>query len=112
MAELIGQHWEGDVLVRWWGDRATHEITVERVQDNTAVLDMVAAVNSEGAPSVDGLGRAMIEVPVTVAMEYCQKRGIPWEKLVYSNEYDAEYKLLAAEYSRLCYENHRAVKSA
>lgn len=109
MAELIGEHWEGDVRVRWYGDRTTNEVTVERWQDNARVLDMVAAVNAEGAPKVDGLGMAVIELPVTVAMEHCQKRGIPWEKFVYSNEYDAEYKRLAADYSRLTYENHRAV---
>lgn len=112
MAELIGEHWEGDVRVRWWGDRVTNEVTVERWQDNSAVLDMVAAVNAEGAPNVDGLGRAVIELPTVAAMEYCQKRGIPWEKFIYSNEYDAEFKRLAADHSRLTYENHRAVKSA
>ncbi len=112
MAELIGAHWEGDVRVEWWGDRADNTITIVRKQDNEHALRKVADISSEGAPSVDGLGRAVIELPVTVAQEYCAKRGIPWERFMYGNEYDAEYKRLAAEYSRLAYSNHRAVKAA
>jgi hypothetical protein len=112
MRRMIGQHWEEDVLVTWWGDPVTHEVTIERWQDNELALRKVHDINSEGAPSVDGLGRAVIELPVTVAQEYCAKRGIPWEKFMYGNQYDAEYKRLAAEYSRLTYSNHRAVKAS
>jgi hypothetical protein len=112
MAELIGQHWDGDVLERWWGDRSTNVVTIERVQDTQHYLNRVADVSADGAPSVDGLGRAMIELPETVALEYCAKRGIPYDKFIYSNTYDDEFKQLTREYSKLAYTNHRKVKTA
>lgn len=109
MIRLIGEHWEGDVRVRWYGDDVTHEVTIERSQDPQAALDMVAAVNSEGAPTIDGLGKPVAEVPVGAAMEYCSRRGIPWEKFLYGNQYDAEFKSFVAEYSRLAYRAKKTV---
>lgn len=109
MARLIGEHWEGDVRVRWWGDESSNEVTVERWQDPQAAVDLVQAINSEGAPTIDGLGRPVVEVPVTVAMEFCKGRGIPWEKFLYGNEYDAEFKRFAQEYTRLAYEPRKNV---
>lgn len=111
MIHLIGEHWEGDVRVRWYGDDVTNEVTVERWQDPQAALDMVAAVNAEGAPTIDGLGKPIAEVPVGVAMEFCEARGIPWEKFLYSNEYDDQYKRFAAEYSKLAYVSAKSVHS-
>lgn len=109
MIRLIGEHWEGDVRVRWYGDDATHEVTVERWQDPTRALEMVAAVNAEGAPTIDGLGSPVVEVPITVAMEFCQKRGIPWEGFLYGNEYDSEFKRFADEHQRLAYRRAKLV---
>lgn len=105
---LIGEHWEGDVRVRWYGDDATNEVTIERWQDAERVMDMVAAVNADGAPTIDGLGKPIAEVPVGAAIQFCNERGIPWEKFLYGNEYDAEYKRFAAEYSRLAYTNTKS----
>jgi hypothetical protein len=105
MVRLIGEHWEGDVRVRWYGDDVTNEVTIERWQDPTRAIEMVAAVNSDGAPTIDGLGKPVVEVPIVLAMEWAQQRGIPWEKLLYSNEYDAEFKRFASEHSKLAYEN-------
>ena len=109
MTRLIGEHWEGDVRVRWYGDEAEGTVTVERWQDPTKVLEMVAAVNVEGAPTIDGLGKPIAEVPVGAAMEFCERRGIPWEKFLYGNEYDAEYKTFAREYSKLAYRSAKSV---
>jgi len=109
MPRLIGEHWEGDVRVRWYGDDATSEVTVERWQDPQAALDMVAAVNVEGAPTIDGLGKPVVEVPVVTAMKFCQERGIPWEKFLYGNDYDGEFKRFAAEHSKLAYVNTKSV---
>lgn len=109
MIRLIGEHWEGDVRVRWYGDDVTHEVTIERWQDPQAAIDMVAAVNVDGAKTIDGLGKPIAEVPITVAMEFCEARGIPWEKFLYGNEYDEEYKRFAAEYSRLAYRSAQTV---
>ena len=113
MIRLIGEHWEGDVRVRWYGDDVTNEVTIERWQDPTRVLEMVAAVNADGgAKTIDGLGKPIAEVPVGAAMEFCEARGIPWEKFLYSNDYDDQFKRFAAEYSKLAYKSaksHHAV---
>lgn len=109
MRHMIGQHWEGDVRVTWWGDDITNEVTIERWQDAQRALDMVAAVNSEGAPTIDGLGKPIAEVPIGAAMEFCEKRGIPWEQFLYGNRYDDEYKRFAADYSKLAYRSAKSV---
>jgi len=106
---LIGEHWEGDVRVRWYGDDVTHEVTIERWQDPTQALELVAAVNSEGAPTIDGLGKPIAEVPIGAALQFCEQRGIPWEKFLYGNEFDDEYKRFAADYSKLAYANSKSV---
>lgn len=104
MIRLIGEHWEGDVRVRWYGDDVTHEVTVERWQDPQFLLDKVAAVNSAGgAQTIDGLGKPMGEIPVVKAMEWAEARGIPWEKLLYSHEYDAEFRAFFREHQKLAY---------
>ena len=109
MTRLIGEHWEGDVRVRWYGDDADKTITIERWQDPTKAVEMVAAVNAEGAPTIDGLGKPIGEIPVGAAMQFCEARGIPWEKFLYSNEYDAEIKRFIREYSKLAYESRKTV---
>lgn len=106
MTRKIGEHFEGDIRVRWFADG--DQITVERHQDAQAAVDLVSAVNAEGAPTIDGLGKPLVEVPLVAAMEWAQARGIPWEKLLYTNEYDAEFKRFAAEHSRLRYEARKA----
>ncbi|WP_324807219.1 hypothetical protein SH584_11485 [Sphingomonas sp. LY29] len=110
MIRKIGQHWEGDVRVTWYGDDVTKEVTVERWQDPQRAVDMVAAVNAEGGgKTIDGLGKPVVEVPIVAAMDFAARRGIPWEKLLYSNDYDEEFKRFAAEHSKLTYQNAKSV---
>lgn len=109
MIRLIGEHWEGDVRVRWYGDDVSNEVIVERWQDPQKALDLVAAVNSEGAPTIDGLGKPIAEVPITVAMKFCEERGIAWEKFLYGNDYDDQFKLFAQQHSKLAYESRKSV---
>lgn len=97
------------VLMQTFIDETTMEITVKRHDDAQAALDVVAAVNAAGAPTLDGIGKPVMEIPVVLAMDWAEKRGIPWEKLLYSNEYDAEFKRFGQAYSRLCYENRKSV---
>lgn len=104
MADLIGGHNEGDVRVTWHHDRSDNRIAIKREQDIQAVVDNVSAVNANGVQTVDGMGRPVIEMPVVLAMDWCEKRGIPWEKFLYSNEYDAEWKRFAQEHSKLAYQ--------
>ena len=100
---LIGEHWEGDVRVRWYGDDIAGTITIERWQDPQVVLDKVAAVNLDGAPTIDGLGKPIGEIPVIKAQEWAAARGIPWEKLIYSNEHDADLRAFLKEHNKLAY---------
>lgn len=97
------------IVTRTYIDDVSSEITVERSQDMQDALDHVAMVNAEGAPTIDGLGKPLFEVPVVLAMEWAEKRGIPWEKLLYSDEYNAEFKRFGMAYSRLRYDNTKSV---
>lgn len=111
MARKIGEHTDSNGIRETWWDNGDGNVTVQRSQDVQSVVDMVDAVNADGAPTIDGLGKPKYEIPVVAAMEWAQKRGIPWEKLLYSNEYDDQFKLFAAEHSRLAYANTKSVHS-
>lgn len=96
------------IVARTFYDDVTHEVTVSRSQDVQSAVDMVQAVNADGGVrSQDGLGLPVAEVPVIVAMEWAEKRGIPWEKLLYTNEYDDQFKRFCREHSKLQYQNAR-----
>lgn len=107
MSRLIGRHYEGDVRVSWHdtGDG----ITIEYHQDGQSAVDLVAAVNADGAPTIDGLGKPLVEVPIVAAQKWAMERGIPWEKLLYSNEFDDQFKRFAQEHSRLQYKSAKTV---
>jgi hypothetical protein len=78
-------------------------IAVRHTQDAEPIMDYVAAANLGGVHEVPGLGVPSFEVPITVAMEFCRKRGIPWERFLYTQEYDREWVKFGQEYSRLAY---------
>lgn len=84
-------------------DEGDNRIVVNRSEDVTPVLDAVAKANSHGTTEMPGLGRLVMEVPITLAILFCDDRGIPWEKFLYGNEYDDEFKRFAAEYEKLQY---------
>lgn len=109
MPELIGEHYESNGVRERWYDNGDGSVTVERYQDAQAAVDLVAAINADGAPTIDGLGKPIVEVPVVEAMAWAERRGIPWEKLLYSNEYDAEFKRFAQEYTKLAYKSAKTV---
>jgi hypothetical protein len=110
MAKLLYTDVGADgVLTETFIDEVSMEITIKRHDDAQAALDAVAAVNAVGAPTLDGIGKPVMEIPIVLAMDWAQKRGIPWEKLLYSNDYDAEFKRFGQAYSRLCYENRKSV---
>lgn len=110
MARLLGTEREGDADVRWYDDG--DQIAVHYHQDAQSVVDAVSAANLDGVKTHEGLGRPAFEVPVVAAMAWAQERGIPWEKLLYSNEYDDEFKRFAKEHSRLQYRPERKVFGA
>lgn len=111
MAELIGAHWEGDVWVEWWGDRATEMVTVVRKQDCEKILGKVADISAEGAPSVDGMGRSLGELPAVPLLEHCAKRGIEYAGIL-RGHHDDEIRRFLQDNSKLAYSNHRAVKAS
>ena len=78
-------------------------VGVRHTQDVEPILDHVARANQAGVHAIEGLGAPAFEVPITVAMEFCRKRGIPWERFLYSQEYDHEWVRFGQEYSRLAY---------
>ena len=88
-------------------DESTQTVGVRRTQDVEPIMDHVAAANAGGIREVEGLGRPAFEVPITVAMEFCERRGIPWERFLYSQEYDKEWVRFGQEYSRLAYKVQR-----
>jgi hypothetical protein len=108
MARKIGEHFDTNGIKETWWDDGDDKITIQRSDDAQEALDRVAAANLDGLPTLDGLGKPVIEVPVVEAMAWAERRGIPWEKLLYSNEYDDEFKRFAQAHSRLQY---RALKS-
>ncbi len=79
------------------------DLVVRRSEDAQPVIDAVAKANLNGTTEIEGLGRLVAEVPITLAMEFCQGRGIPWEKFMYTGEYDAEFKRFIAEHQRIAY---------
>lgn len=106
MPRILGVEYEGDVRVTYEQDG--DNIGVRYSQDVTSIIDKIAAENADGGmKAVEGIGRPKYEVPVSIAMDYCTKRGIPWEKFCYSNEYDSEWPRLAAEYSKFEYQHRK-----
>lgn len=103
MPHKIGEHLNANGIKETWWDMGDGTVTVQRSQDAQWAVDMVAAMNQDGVETIDGLGRPMFEVPEVEAMAWAERRGIPWEKLLYSNEYDDEFRKFGREYSRLQY---------
>lgn len=109
MARLIGEHWEGDVRVRWWGDEATKSITIERSHDVEGVIDMVAAENAEGLPVHDGIGSSLGRIDPILAEAYCTKRGIDVAKFLYGTEYADELKRFLKEHNKFAHKYTKTV---
>lgn len=113
MAKLIGQETVDGVTERWLYDETSDTIHVDRSQDIQDAIELMAAINAAGeAPYVEGLGKAVAEVPVVLAMRWAAMRGIQWEAFMYSNEYDSEWKRMFAAMKKLTYENHGRQQAA
>lgn len=78
-------------------------VAVRRAQDVEPTIDAIARANLDGVTEVPGLGRLVAEVPITVAIEFCEQRGIPWERFMYRNEHDAEFKRFIADRAKFQY---------
>ena len=79
------------------------QVIVRRTQDTTPIMDAVARANVDGVTEIPGLGRLIAEVPITVGIEFCEARGIPWEAFMYGKQYDSEFKRFLADRQRFAY---------
>ncbi len=109
MPRKVGEHYDSNGIRETWWDNGDGNVTIQRHDDAQAAIDMVAAVNSEGAPTIDGLGKPIAEIPLVTAMAWAEQRGIPWEKLLYSNEYDDEFRRFIKEHQKLAYQARKTV---
>lgn len=80
------------------------DLHVQHTSDEQSVIDAVARANSHGTTEIDGLGRLVAEVPIALAMQFCGDRGIPWEKFLYGNSYDREFKRFLAANKAITYD--------
>jgi hypothetical protein len=103
MARILTKDVSNGVTETFAYDDATDTVIVRRSQDAQGAIDAVAAANVEGVRSIDGLGIPQSEVPITVAIEFCTKRGIPWEAFLYTNQYDDEWGKFLKAHPNLCY---------
>lgn len=113
MAKLIGQETVGGITERWFYDETADSIHVDRAQDVEDAVELMKAINAAGeAPYVEGLGKAVGEIPQVLAMRWAEMRGIPWEKFMYSNEFDGEWKRMFAAFRAFAYTNHGKEQAA
>lgn len=84
-------------------DQGSQTILVRRSQDVQPIIDAVAAANLDGVREVEGLGVMQSEVPVTVAIKFCEERGIPWEAFLYTNRYNDEWGRFLLQHPKFCY---------
>lgn len=109
MAKLIGEHFDANGIRESWYDDGEGNVTVQRSQDAQQAADLVSAVNAEGAPTHDGLGKPVAELPQVVWMDYCAQRGLDWTKLLSTHELDGEFKRCVAEHRRFKFNNTKSV---
>jgi len=90
-------------ITETFGMTTDNLVTVRRTEDVQPIMDAVAKANLNGTTEIPGVGRLVAEVPITLAMQFCEGRGIPWEKFMYTSDYDAEFKRFIAEHQRIAY---------
>jgi hypothetical protein len=105
MAKIVHSDTSADVTETFALDE--DKAIVRRSQDVEPTIDAIARANLDGVREVPGLGRLIAEVPITVGIEFCEQRGIPWEKFMYGNQYDAEFKRFIADRQRFQYRQAR-----
>jgi hypothetical protein len=103
MADVLTEDFANGVRERFLIDSDGETVHVERTQDVQNAVDHVANINSQGLPSIDGMGIPIVEVPVTVGIAFCEKYGIPWNKFAYTREYDDAFELFIIQHPKLVY---------
>lgn len=103
MAELLMRDTPYDGLTEEWSyDHTANTVTVLRRQEIDPILEAVKREHNEtGGHMIDGIGRHIGTIPLTVIQDYCQERGIPWEAMAYGNDYNDELKALCRSHTKL-----------
>ncbi len=108
MPRLIGEEFDGDTRIRWFGDADT--ISIQYLQDIQPLLDRIADTNAEGGtPTNDGIGALKYEFPEEFIMEHAFERGLSFNELAYkpSKDMDKEWERMAQKWSKLRIERQR-----
>lgn len=109
MERLIGENFDTNgIRQRWYADE-NENVTVEYHQDAQEAADLVQTVNAEGAPTHDGLGKPVAELPQVIWMNWCMLRGLDWTKLISTHELDDEFMKCVREHRRFQYANKKSV---
>lgn len=82
-------------------------VIVRRQQDSQPIIDAVAKANSHGTTEIPGLGRLLAEIPTALLIDYCERRGIPWEDMAYRGHYADEFGRFIKDHPKLVYEYRR-----
>lgn len=78
-------------------------VAVTRHQDVSGIIDAIHAEHMEtGGNVVEGVGRHLGDLPLTVLMHYCGLRGIRWEAVAYTNDHNDVLKDCLKEYQKFC----------
>lgn len=107
VSRILTSDTSGGITETFAYDDGSDTVIVQRTQETDPIVDHVAAVNLEGVTPIDGLGYMQAEVPLAVAIKFCEDRGIPWEKFAYTNQYDAEWLSFLRNHPKLCYSPQR-----
>ena len=76
-------------------------VYMRRSQDVEEILKAVHREKMEtNGHMVEGMGRHIGEIPVTLLDEYCNKRGIRWESVVYGNDLNHVLKDFLREFPK------------
>ncbi len=86
----------------WHYDHISNTVTIRRSEEVDPVLEAVKREHNEtGGHLIEGIGRHVGSIPITVIQDYCQNRGIPWEAMAYGNDYNNELKALIRDHTKL-----------
>ena len=103
MAKILTRDDANGVVETFEYDETDHVVGVRHTQDVEPFLDHIAAVNQEGVREVEGLGLMSYDVPVGVAIQWASERGVAWEVLAFSKEYEDEWLRLCKSNPKFAY---------
>lgn len=108
MEKVITEDFSMGIRERFYFDNTTQQVRVERSQNVEPVLNRLRNINNDGGvESVDGMGVPLCEVPLSLGIAFCERRGIPVNKFLYGNDYNDEFLLFMKEHPKLVYQHKK-----